>query len=205
MFITLEGPEGSGKTSHIPPLVGYLREKGHTVFPTREPGGTSIGEQIREVIHDLKNVEMHPRAETLLYQAARAQIVEQVFKPRLQAGEIVISDRYYDSTIAYQGYGHQQDLEQVRALVKYATGGLVPDLTVLLDVDVEEGLSRKKKDNEWNRLDAYTVEFHQRVRAGYLEMVKQEPTRWVAVNAGQEWETVQEELRIVILGRLKTK
>jgi dTMP kinase len=203
MFITLEGPEGSGKTSHIPPLVDYLRDKGHIVFPTREPGGTSIGEQIREVIHDLKNVEMHPRTETLLYQAARAQIVEQVFKPRLQAGEVVISDRYYDSTIAYQGYGHQQDLEQVRALVKYATGGLVPDLTVLLDVDVEEGLRRKKKDNEWNRLDAYTVDFHQRVRAGYLEMMKAEADRWVVVDAGQEWETVQEELRIVILGRLK--
>jgi dTMP kinase len=203
MFITLEGPEGSGKTSHIPPLVEYLRERGHTVFPTREPGGTSIGEQIREVIHDLKNVEMHPRTETLLYQAARAQIVEQVFQPRLQDGEIVISDRYYDSTIAYQGYGHQQDLEQVRALVKYATGGLVPDLTVLLDVDVEEGLRRKKKDNEWNRLDAYTVEFHQRVHAGYLEMVKAEPDRWVVVDAGQRWENVQEELRRVIVEKLK--
>ena len=203
MFITLEGPEGSGKTSHIPPLVEYLRGRGYIVFPTREPGGTTIGEQIREVIHDLKNVEMHPRTETLLYQAARAQIVEQVFKPRLAAGEIVISDRYYDSTIAYQGYGHQQDLEQVRALVKYATAGLIPDLTVLLDVDVEEGLKRKKKDNEWNRLDAYTVEFHQRVRAGYLEMVEQEPSRWAVVNAGREWESVQEELRNVIDVRLK--
>lgn len=203
MFITLEGPEGSGKTSHIPHLVEYLREKGHTVFPTREPGGTSIGEQIREVIHDLKNQEMHPRTETLLYQAARAQIVEQVFKPRLADGEIVISDRYYDSTIAYQGYGHQQDLEQVRALVKYATGGLVPDLTVLLDVDVEEGLRRKKKDNEWNRLDAYTVEFHQRVHAGYLEMVKAEPKRWVVVDANQSWENVQAHLREVILSRLR--
>jgi len=203
MFITLEGPEGSGKTSHIPYLVEYLREQGHIVFPTREPGGTSIGEQIREVIHDLKNVEMHPRTETLLYQAARAQIVEQVIKPRLAAGEIVISDRYYDSTIAYQGYGHQQNLEQVRALVKYATGGLVPDLTVLLDLDVEIGLGRKKKDNEWNRLDAYTLEFHKRVRAGYLEMVKQEPDRWVVVDAGQKWESVQEDLRKVIEGKIK--
>lgn len=202
MFITLEGPEGSGKTSHLPYLVEYLREKGYTVFPTREPGGTSIGEQIREVIHDLKNVEMHPRTETLLYQAARAQIVEQVIKPRLADGEIVISDRYYDSTIAYQGYGHQQDLDQVRALVKYATGGLVPDLTVLLDVDIEEGLRRKKKDNEWNRLDAYTVEFHQRVRAGYLEMLEQEPKRWVMIDAGREWDDVQEKLRKVIEVRL---
>jgi len=203
MFITLEGPEGSGKTSHIPYLVEYLREKGYIVFPTREPGGTSIGEQIRDVIHDLKNVEMHPRTETLLYQAARAQIVEQVIKPRLANGEIVVSDRYYDSTIAYQGYGHQQDLEQVRQLVRYATGGLVPDLTILLDLDVEIGLGRKKKDNEWNRLDAYTVEFHKRVRAGYLEMVKTEPNRWVVVNAEQKWESVQEELRRVIVGKLK--
>ena len=203
MFITLEGPEGSGKTSHIPPLVDYLREKGYTVFPTREPGGTSIGEQIREVIHDLKNVEMHPRTETLLYQAARAQIVEQVFKPRLESGEIVISDRYYDSTIAYQGYGHQQDLEQVRALVKYATGGLAPDLTVLLDVDVEEGLARKKQNGaEWNRMDAQDIEFYGRVRMGYLEMVQAEPDRWVVVDAGQTWNKVQEELRGVIVEKL---
>ncbi len=202
MFITLEGPEGSGKTSHIPYLVEYLREKGYTVFPTREPGGTSIGEQIREVIHDLKNVEMHPRTETLLYQAARAQIVEQVIKPRLKAGEVVISDRYYDSTIAYQGYGHQQDLEQVRALVKYATGELIPDLTVLLDVDIEEGLRRKKKDNEWNRLDAYTVEFHQRVRAGYLEMAKSEPRRWVVIDGSQPLEIVRDSVKTTILLRL---
>ncbi|HXF86521.1 MAG TPA: dTMP kinase [Anaerolineales bacterium] len=202
MFITLEGPEGSGKTSHIPPLVEYLREKGYAVFPTREPGGTAIGEQIREVIHNLKNVEMHPRTETLLYQAARAQIVEQVIKPRLAAGEIVISDRYADSTLAYQGYGHQQDLNQIRALVKYATGGLLPDLTILLDIDVEEGLRRKKKDNEWNRLDAYTVEFHQRVRVGYLELAKQEPNRWVVIDASQKWEAVQETLRKVIVERL---
>jgi len=203
MFITLEGPEGSGKTSHIPPLVEYLREKGYVVFPTREPGGTSIGEQIREVIHDLKNVEIHPRTETLLYQAARSQIVEQVIKPRLADGEIVISDRYYDSTIAYQGYGHQQNLEQIRQLVQYATGGLIPDLTVLLDLDVEVGLKRKKKGDEWNRMDAYTVEFHRRVRKGYHEMVKAEPNRWVVVDAEQKWESVQEELRKVIEGRLE--
>jgi dTMP kinase len=206
MFITLEGPEGSGKTSHIPYLVEYLREKGHTVFPTREPGGTSISEQIRDILHDLKNAEMHPRTETLLYQAARAQIVEQVIKPRLAMGEIVISDRYYDSTIAYQGYGHQQDLEQVRGLVKYATGGLTPDLTILLDLDIEVGLKRKiQNEVEWNRMDAYTVEFHQRVRRGYLELIKQEPQRWVVVNSEQKWDDVQAELKKVIVGRLQVK
>lgn len=202
MFITLEGPEGSGKTSHIPHLVEFLREKGYSVFPTREPGGTSIGEQIREVIHDLKNAEMHPRTETLLYQAARAQIVEQVIRPRMAAGEIVLSDRYADSTIAYQGYGHQQDLEQVRALIRYATGGLTPDLTILLDLDVEVGLRRKTRQDEWNRLDAYTVDFHRRVRAGYLEMVKLEPARWSVVDAGQPWEQVQDNLRAVLTSAL---
>jgi dTMP kinase len=206
MFITLEGPEGSGKTSHLPHLVEFLRARGSQVFPTREPGGTSIGEQIREVLHSLKNAEMNARTETLLYQAARAQFVEQVLRPHLAAGEIVISDRYADSTIAYQGYGHQQDLEQVRALVKYATGGLVPDLTVLLDVDVrvglERGAQRHARGGEWNRLDAYQLEFHQRVREGYLQMVKQEPQRWVVVDASQAWNEVQKHLRAVILQKL---
>jgi dTMP kinase len=203
MFITLEGPEGSGKTSHIPHLVEFLREKGYTVFPTREPGGTSIGEQIREVIHDLKNAEMHPRTETLLYQAARAQIVEQVIKPRLAAGEIVLSDRYFDSTIAYQGYGHGQELDQIRQLVRYATGGLTPNLTILLDLEVEIGLQRKSKQEEWNRMDAYTVDFHKRVRAGYLELVKAEPQRWKVVDSSQKWDVVQVELRKVILSALR--
>ncbi|MDI6768121.1 MAG: dTMP kinase [Anaerolineales bacterium] len=200
MFITLEGPEGSGKTSHLKPLAEWLAGQGYRVHTAREPGGTSISEQIRAVIHDLKNTEMHPRAETLLYQAARAQIVEQVIRPKLAEGFIVLCDRYADSTLAYQGYGHQQDLEQVRALIRYATGGLIPDLTILLDVDVEVGLKRKTKNvSEWNRLDAYTLEFHQRVRTGYLEMAKQEPGRWAVVAASQGWEDVQADLRARIL------
>jgi len=207
MFITLEGPEGSGKTSHIPALVKYLHEKGYTIFPTREPGGTSIGEQVREVLHSLKNTEMHARTETLLYQAARAQFVEQVVRPRLALGKIVLSDRYADSTMAYQGYGHQQDLKQVRALVKYATSGLVPDLTILLDVDVEIGLERgalrRAKGGEWNRVDAYQLDFHRRVRAGYMEMAKQEPRRWFVVDAGKGWEDVQKQLRTTILRKLE--
>ena len=203
MFITLEGPEGSGKTSQVPELVDYLRKKGYSVFATREPGGTSIGEQVREVLHSLKNTEMNPRTETLLYQAARAQFVEQIVRPHLALGEIVLSDRYADSTIAYQGYGHQQDLEQVRTLVKYATGGLLPDLTVLLDGDVELGIGRKTRSREWNRLDAYTLEFHQRVRAGYLEMAKQEPNRWVVVDAGVGRQAVQEKLRETFLYRIE--
>ena len=203
MFITFEGPEGSGKTSQIPALADFLRQRGFSVFTTREPGGTSIGEQIRTVIHDLKNEEMHPRTETLLYQAARAQIVEQVIQPRLLAGEIVLCDRYMDSTIAYQGYGHQQNIEEVRMLIRYATGGLLPDLTVLLDLDVEVGLKRKTHQDEWNRLDAYTVDFHCRVREGYHALVREDPARWAVVNAEQPREAVQEALREVVLERVR--
>ena len=204
MFITLEGPEGSGKTSHLKPLAEWLAGQGHVVYTTREPGGTSIGEQVRHVIHDLRNTEMHPRTEALLYQAARAQIVEEVLRPRLAAGEVVLCDRYYDSTLAYQGYGHQViPLDELRQIIRFATGGLTPDLTVLLDLDVELGLARKGKQDEWNRLDAYTLEFHRRVRAGYHELVALEPGRWVVVDAGQDWESVQATLRKVIGARLK--
>ena len=202
MFITFEGPEGSGKTSQIPALAEFLRQRGFSVFTTREPGGTAIGEQIRAVIHDLKNQEMHPRTETLLYQAARAQIVEQVIQPRLAAGEIVLCDRYMDSTIAYQGYGHQQNIEQIRTLIRYATGGLLPDLTLLLDLDVEVGLKRKTHQEEWNRLDAYTVDFHCRVREGYHALLRDDPARWVVVDAEQAREQVQASIRQIILQRL---
>ena len=204
MFITLEGPDGSGKTSHMQPLAEWLQERGFRVHTAREPGGTFISEQIRNIIHDLKNTEMHPHTETLLYQAARAQIVEQVLRPKRTEGWIVLCDRYADSTLAYQGYGHQQNLDEVRALVRYATGGLVPDLTLLLDVDVETGLSRRQKSGgEWNRLDAYQLDFHRRVRAGYLEMVKQEPGRWVVLDAAEAWESVQQKLRKVVLERIQ--
>lgn len=204
MFITIEGPDGSGKTSHMKPLAEWLDGQGYRVQTAREPGGTSISEQIRGVIHDLKNTEMHPRAETLLYQAARAQIVEQVIRPKLAEGWVVLCDRYADSTIAYQGYGHNLDLGEVRAVVHYATGGLMPDLTLLLDIDVKIGLRRKTRNgDEWNRLDAYTVEFHQRVRKGYLELVASEPERWVVIDANAEWETVHKKLREEINKRMK--
>lgn len=190
-FITLEGGEGCGKTYQIPFLVESFREKGLIVFPTREPGGTAISEQIRDVIHDLKNAEMHPRTEALLYQGARAQLVEQVIKPRLQRGEIVICDRFFDSTIAYQGYGHQLDRGEIANLVKYATGGLVPDLTILIDLDPEIGAERKKINNsEWNRMDSLPPEFYERVRAGYIKMASEEPNRWVVVDGNQSREEV---------------
>ena len=206
LFITLEGPEGSGKTSHMAPLTKWLESQGRQVLATREPGGTVISEQIRAVIHDLKNQEMHPHTETLLYQAARAQIVEQVIRPALGRGMVVLCDRYADSTLAYQGYGHQQDMDEVRSLIRYATGGLQPDLTLLLDVDPEIGLKRstqrRSKGGEWNRLDAYKLDFHLRVRAGYFELVKAEPRRWVVVDAGMTWQKVQAALRQAISSRL---
>ncbi|KKP47968.1 MAG: Thymidylate kinase [Candidatus Woesebacteria bacterium GW2011_GWA1_33_30] len=192
-LINLEGGEGCGKTTHVPYLVEYLREKGFTVYPTREPGGTSIGEQIRDVIHDLKNVDIHPRTETLLYQAARSQIVEQVIRPKLLEGQIIICDRFYDSTIAYQGFGHQQDIKAVHRLVDYATGGLTPDLTILLDVDVEVGQRRKESSDEWNRMDAMDKEFHERVRKGYLKMAEVD-ARWIVINANNGIQEVRRDL-----------
>jgi len=203
MFITLEGPEGSGKTSHLKPLADWLTDQGRKVYATREPGGTSIGEQIRDVIHDLKNTEMHPRAEALLYQSARAQIVEQVLRPKLAEGYVVLCDRFYDSTLAYQGYGHQViPLDELRGIIQFATTGLKPDLTILLDLDVEVGLKRKSNQDEWNRLDAFTLDFHQRVRDGYLKLVKEEPERWVVVNANENWDAIQAKLREIIQTKL---
>jgi dTMP kinase len=176
LFITFEGPEGSGKTSQMADLAAYLCQQGYPVLSTREPGGTPIGDQIREVLSDLGNDAMQPRTELLLFQASRAQLVEQVIIPHLKQGGIVLCDRYADSTLAYQGYGHQQfELDQVRALIAFATGGLKPDLTLLLDVDVEIGLRRRLHGGEWNRLDAYELAFHQRVRQGYLQMAQEEP------------------------------
>lgn len=204
MFITLEGPEGSGKSSHIPPLAEVLRQRGYDVVITREPGGTPIGDEIRSVLLSLKNTEMHPTTEILLFQAGRAQHVHQLILPALAQGKIVICDRYADSTLAYQGYGHQTNLEQLTQMVNFATGGLQPDLTLLLDVDISTGLSRRSSDSEggWNRLDAKEKAFHQRVRDGYHKMVSQQPERWVVVDAGQPLEKVQADIQTVVLARL---
>ena len=203
MFITLEGPEGSGKTMQLPRLSDYLRQSGFDVLTTREPGGTAISEQIRTVLHNLENKEMNPRTEILLFQASRAQLVEQVVRPHLDKGGIVISDRYADSTLAYQGYGHQVDIDALRVLVTFATGGLKPDLTILLDVDVEIGLRRKELKGEWNRLDAYNLEFHQRVRQGYRQLVHAEPGRWEVIDASQSPTQVQNEICRVVTERLQ--
>jgi dTMP kinase len=203
MFITLEGPEGSGKSTQIRRLAKRLEAMGYPVVTTREPGGTPIGDQIRHILVRLENKELHPRTEILLFLAARAQLVEQGIKPALQDGKIILCDRYGDSTMAYQGYGHGLDLEQLRQMLDFATDHLKPDLTILLDLDVKTGLMRKKAEDEWNRLDAYEVLFHERVRDGYLKLAHEEPERWRVVDASQGIDAVQEDLFQIILDALK--
>lgn len=192
LFITFEGPEGCGKTTQIKLLAQTLTARGCDVLSLREPGGTSIGDQIREVLHDLRNTEMHARAEILLYNAARAQIVEQRIKPHLAAGGIVLCDRFADSTLAYQGYGRGLNLPDVRHIVAFATQNLKPDLTLYLDIDVEAGLARRRiGGGEWNRMDDQTVEFYRRVREGYRALMAEEPQRWVSIDASRSVSEVQ--------------
>jgi dTMP kinase len=204
MFITLEGPDGSGKSSQIGPLADFLRQQGYPVLTTREPGGTPISDQVRTVLlNRMDNQAMQPRTEILLFLAARAQLVEEVIRPRLAAGEIVLSDRYADSTLAYQGYGHNVDRDLLRQLLDFATGCMWPDLTILLDVDVETGLRRRLSGGgEWNRLDAYAVAFHQRVRQGYQALAQRDPQRWVTVDGSRPFAEVQNDLRRIITERL---
>jgi dTMP kinase len=199
-FVTLEGPEGSGKTTQIRLLREYLRSQGIPVLITREPGGTSIGEQIRQVLHDPQNTAMLPRAEVLLYLASRAQHVGEVIRPALAAGMVVISDRYAESTLAYQGYGRGLDLEELQRVTEFATEGLRADLVIYLDLPVEVGLRRKvqareRGQAEWTRMDQQSLGFHERVRRGYLAMAEADPGRWCVIAAQQSVDEVQAEIR----------
>jgi dTMP kinase len=204
MLITFEGPDGSGKTTQLALLADFLAGQGYSLVRVREPGGTAIGEQIREVLHHTGNREMHPRAEVLLYSAARAQLVEEVIRPALGEARIVLCDRFYDSTFAYQGYGHGLDSEALRQLTQFATGGLKPDLTIYIDLDAEEGLKRRQRDSraEWNRLDALGLEFHRRVYAGYQRLIAAEPGRWVTIDGDRAVEAIQAEVRQVVMARM---
>ncbi len=202
MFITLEGPDGCGKSTQVRLLAAHLRALGLDVLQTREPGGTAISDQIRQVLTDLSNTPMHPRTEILLFSASRAQLCHEVIRPHLQAGGTVLSDRFFDSTFAYQGYGHRLDLDALRAITAFATGGLIPDVTFLLDIPAEEGLLRRKQHGGWNRLDAYNLEFHQRVRQGYLALAQAEPQRWVTIEGRQSVEVIQQELQRILEAHL---
>ncbi|MBM4423014.1 MAG: dTMP kinase [Chloroflexi bacterium] len=199
MFITFEGPDGSGKSTQCRLLAEHLQSLGHNVLLTREPGGTEISNQVRQILMDMKNKSMFPATEFLLFSSARAQLVREKIKPHLAGGGVVISDRYFDSSLAYQGYGHGLPLNSIRAVTALATDSLIPDLTLLLDIDAERGLRRRQSNGaEWNRLDDYTLAFHQRVRQGYMEMVKAEPARWRVLNADQPVDILQEEVREVV-------
>jgi dTMP kinase len=205
MFITFEGPDGSGKTTQVAQISEILRQRGYHVLLTREPGGTAIGEEIRDILHNLKNEHMSPRAELLLYNASRAQIVAEVIQPHLASGGLVLCDRFFDSTMAYQGYGHGLDLNTLRTIIEFATGGLRPDVTFYLDISAEEGIQRRlsavDKGGEWTRLDAMGQAFHNRVREGYHKLIESEPGRWVTINAAQPVDKVQ----VDILAELDTR
>ena len=201
-FITFEGVEGSGKTTQVERLAERLRQAGRTVVTTREPGGTPISDRIRAVVLDQQNVEIHPHTEALLMCAARAQLVHELIRPALADGSVVICDRYSDSTFAYQGHARGQDPATLRALNDFATGGLVPDLTLLLDLPAEAGLERRfgpgGTAGPTNRMDRLDLDFHRKVAAGYHALAQTEPDRWRLVDATCEegsvaaaiWKTV---------------
>ena len=211
LFITFEGPEGSGKSSQARLLYERLQSLGYPVILTREPGGTRIGEMIRRILMDLRHTEMAPTTETLLFSAARAQLVSELIRPYLNTGGIVLCDRYADSTFAYQGYGLGRDLDELQAVTAVATGGLMPDLTFYLDLDVEAGLHRKRlaRDRtaevthpgstfttppEWNRLDARDLAYHQRVAAGFAALIRRDPDRWRRLSAEQPVDRLAEQI-----------
>jgi len=199
-FITFEGPDGSGKSTQMARLADHLTALGFPVVATREPGGTRIGDQIRDILMGLKNTDLQPRTELLLFQASRAQHVQEVILPHLEQGDLVLCDRFADSTLAYQGYGYQLfAIEEIKPIIAFATSGLVPHLTLLLDIDAELGLRRRKGHAEWTRMDAYEQEYHQRVGQGYLEMARREHQRWLIIDASQPPDQVQAQVHLEVL------
>jgi len=184
MFITFEGVEGCGKTTQARMLAAHLAERGVRTLVTREPGGAAISEQIRAILLDNKNDGMDPMAEALLYVASRAQFVAEIVRPALAAETVVICDRFADSTLAYQGYGRGLAIDTLRTLNGIATGGLAPDLTFLLDLPVAEGIARKRKEGNLNRLDNAGETFHERVQNGYHALAEVDPARWRVIDAG---------------------
>ncbi|HSM55975.1 MAG TPA: dTMP kinase [Candidatus Sulfomarinibacteraceae bacterium] len=206
MFITFEGPDGSGKTTQIALLANFLREQGFSVLTTREPGGTAIGDQIRACLHDVRNTGMTAAAEILLYSASRAQLVQETIRPALAEGRIVLCDRYADSTLAYQGHGRGLSLDDLTYITRFATGDLRPDLTFLLDLDAEAGLQRRETGgDEINRMDMQSASFYQRVREGYRKMAADEPERWIVLDADRPVNAIQCDVREAVTERLNLR
>lgn len=184
-LVSLEGPEGAGKTSVLEALIPILEDRGVEVLTTREPGGVLIGEKIREVILDPSHTEMDPKTELLLYIASRRQHLVEKVLPALEVGKLVIMDRFIDSSVAYQGFGRGLDIDAIDWLNEFATDGLKPDLTLYFDIEVEEGLARiaANSDREINRLDMEGLNLHRKVRQGYLSLLEKEADRIVKIDA----------------------
>ena len=198
-FITIEGCEGSGKTSIIKQICSYFEEEGIKYLSTREPGGSLISEQIRNVILNVENTKMDYMTEALLYAASRRQHLEEIVKPALREGKIVICDRYLDSSLAYQGYARGIGIEEVYNINMYATSGFLPDLTIYIDIPVEVGLSRIKDNNrDVNRLDLEKVSFHNKVREGYLKIAAMYPERIKVVDGNGTRDEVFERVKKVL-------
>jgi dTMP kinase len=204
VFITFEGIEGSGKSTQIVLLANYLTAHAKAVTLTREPGGTEIGDQVRKVLLDPANKALDPKAELLLYAAARAQHLEELVRPELASGKIVLCDRFSDATLAYQGYGRGLDVDMIRALDRMVTDGLRPDATVLLDVDAAAGLARARGRNSSRGLETEArfenedLAFHERVRQGYLTLAGQEPGRFRVVDASPAPDAIQNSIRKIV-------
>ncbi len=206
VFITLEGPDGSGKTTQFHRLDEWLRGRGCNVLALREPGGTAIGEAVREVLlHHRVDVSMDARAELLLFCASRAQLVAERIEPHLRAGGVVLCDRFADSTLAYQGYGRGLDLALLRSLLAFATRGIGPDLTLYFDVAPEIGLQRRAQGGGVNRLDAESLDFHRRVRQGYVELMAADATRWARIDAAAPLEDVSRATLACVTERMGPK
>jgi dTMP kinase len=203
-FLTLEGPEGSGKSTQGQRLASRLTAAGYRCVLTREPGGTLLGEGVREILLHLHSPV--PAADALLFNAARAQLVAEVIQPALVRGEVVICDRFGDSTLAYQGYGEGRPLDGLRRLAEFAVGDLVPDLTILIDLPAEEGLRRKQGGNEINRFELHhDPAFHERVRDGFLSIAAAEPRRFVVLDGLQSAESIERSILEIALVRLDAK
>lgn len=205
IFITLEGIEGSGKTSQATRLCDRLRQQGYTVLLTREPGGTPLAEQLRNVLLANTAEPIAPETEAFVILAARRQHVDQVIAPALRKGTVVLCDRFVDSTLAYQGYARGLDIKTLRAMNAWATGGLAPNLTLLFDLPVPTGLRRRRQDTSGqNRLDREAQRFHQKVRSGFLQLARREPRRIKIVNAAQALDAIGASVSAIVLDWIGT-